>query len=262
MPISTSINSGTTAMQSFERGVQTISDNIANANTTGFKSTNVAFTKLLVPGAIKNSQGSISVTGVSTDLAVNGEGFFRVLKTDDNSEYATRSGDFFFDEQGFLVNPTGLRVQGLTGGTGTTAPGTVGSIRLSQNPPANAQLLSFAFDKQGMLTETYSDGSKVVTNQVLLQRYSNPTALRLTGTNLFTNYENAAPVGGVALTAQNNKPGSIGIGTIEPSSLELSNVDLTQEFASLINAQRSLQASARVVTVSDSMVEDTVNLKR
>jgi len=66
----------------------------------------------------------------------------------------------------------------------------------------------------------------------------------------------------VALTALGNAPGGVGNGTIEPETLELSNVDLTSEFASLINAQRSLQASSRIVTVSDSMVEETVNLKR
>ncbi|MEI6052405.1 MAG: flagellar basal body rod C-terminal domain-containing protein, partial [Opitutaceae bacterium] len=62
--------------------------------------------------------------------------------------------------------------------------------------------------------------------------------------------------------ALSNTPGGVGNGTIEPATLELSNVDLTNEFASLINAQRSLQASSRIVTVSDTMVDDTINLKR
>ena len=261
MPISASIYSGVTAMKSFSKGVETISANIANANTTGYKSATVSFSTLM-NDSIKNSQGSLSVTGVKTDLAVSGEGFFRVLKTDDDSEYATRAGDFHVDEDGYLVNSSGYQVQGLTGGAAGAAPAAVGSIRVSQTPPAGAQLLSFAFDKKGNFTETYSDGTTAVTNRVLLQRYSNPTALKLTGANMFTNFENAAPVGGLALTALANVPGGVGNGTIEPETLELSNVDLTTEFASLINAQRSLQASSRIVTVSDSMVEDTVNLKR
>lgn len=261
MPISASIYSGVTAMKAFSKGVETISANIANANTTGYKSATVSFSSLM-NDSIKNSQGSLSVTGVKTDLAVSGEGFFRVLKTDDSSEYATRAGDFHFDEEGYLVNSSGYQVQGLTGGAGTTLPTTVGSIRVSQTPPTGAELLSFAFDKKGNLTETYSDGSTAVTNRVLVQRYSNPTALKLDGANMFTNFENAAPVGGATLTALGNAPGGVGNGTIEPETLELSNVDLTNEFAALINAQRSLQASSRIVTVSDSMVEDTVNLKR
>ena len=261
MPISASIFSGVTAMKSFSKGVETISANIANANTTGYKAATVSFSSMM-NDSIKNSQGSLSVTGVKTDLAVSGEGFFRVLKTDDNSQYATRAGDFHLDEQGYLVNSSGYQVQGLTGGAVGAAPAAVGSIRVSQTPPAGAQLLSFAFDKKGNFTETYSNGTTAVTNRVLLQRYSNPTALKLDGANMFTNFENAAPVGGLALTALANVPGGVGNGTIEPETLELSNVDLTTEFASLINAQRSLQASSRIVTVSDSMVEDTVNLKR
>jgi len=261
MPISASIFSGVTAMKSFSKGVETISANIANANTTGYKAATVSFSSMM-NDSIKNSQGSLSVTGVKTDLAVSGEGFFRVLKTDDNSQYATRAGDFHLDEQGYLVNSSGYQVQGLTGGAAGAAPAAVGSIRVSQTPPAGAQLLSFAFDKKGNFTETYSNGTTAVTNRVLLQRYSNPTALKLDGANMFTNFENAAPVGGLALTALANVPGGVGNGTIEPETLELSNVDLTTEFASLINAQRSLQASSRIVTVSDSMVEDTVNLKR
>lgn len=261
MPISASIFSGVTAMKAFSKGVETISANIANANTTGYKAATVSFSSMM-NDSIKNSQGSLSVTGVKTDLAVSGEGFFRVLKTDDNSQYATRAGDFHLDEQGYLVNSSGYQVQGLTGGAAGAAPAAVGSIRVSQTPPAGAQLLSFAFDKKGNFTETYSNGTTAVTNRVLLQRYSNPTALKLDGANMFTNFENAAPVGGLALTALANVPGGVGNGTIEPETLELSNVDLTTEFASLINAQRSLQASSRIVTVSDSMVEDTVNLKR
>jgi flagellar hook protein FlgE len=261
MPISASIYSSVTAMKAFSKGVETISANIANANTTGYKSASVSFSSLM-GDSIKDSQGSLSVTGVKTDLAVSGEGYFRVLKTDDSSEYATRAGDFHFDETGYLVNSSGFRVQGLTGGAGTTLPTAVGSIRLNQTPPAGSQLLSYTFDKKGLLTETYSDGSTAVSNQVLLQRYSNPSALKLNGSNLFTNFEKAAPVGGAALTALSNTPGGVGNGTIEPATLELSNVDLTNEFASLINAQRSLQASSRIVTVSDTMVDDTINLKR
>jgi len=261
MPVSISIYTGVTAMKAFSKGVETISANIANSNTTGYKSATVSFSAIM-EDSIKNSQGSLSITGVKTDLAVSGEGFFRLLKTDDDSQYATRAGDFHFDEEGYLVNSSGYQVQGLTGGAVGAAPAAVGSIRVSQTPPAGAQLLSFAFDKKGNFTETYSNGAIAVTNRVLLQRYSNPTALKLNGGNMFTNFQNAAPVGGLALTALANSPGGVGNGTIEPETLELSNVDLTSEFASLISAQRSLQASSRIVTVSDSMVEETVNLKR
>ena len=66
----------------------------------------------------------------------------------------------------------------------------------------------------------------------------------------------------MALSAANNSPGKNGLGTIESGTLELSNVDLTEQFANMITTQRSFQASARLVTVSDSVLEDIVNLKR
>ena len=267
MPISASLSTGVTAMQSFARGVEVVGENIANANTTGFKSSSVTFAAV-ARGTIKDTQGSVTVTGVSTDLAVTGEGYFRVVKTDDGIQFATRAGDFHFDEAGFLVTSQGMRVQGLTGGSTTAAgvavpPAVVGSIRFGV-PPAGTQLLNFNFTKTGELTEFYSDGSKAVTNQILVQRYYNPTALQRygTGSNLFKGFADAAPVGGVALTAAGNKPGSVGLGSIEANSLEVSNVDLTQEFATLIIAQRGLQAASRIVTVSDTMVDDTINIKR
>jgi len=103
MPVSNSIYTGVTAMKAFSKGVETISANIANANTTGYKSATVSFSALM-DDSLKTAQGSLSITGVKTDLAVSGEGFFRLLKTDDNAEFATRAGDFHLDEEGYLVN--------------------------------------------------------------------------------------------------------------------------------------------------------------
>jgi flagellar hook protein FlgE len=137
----------------------------------------------------------------------------------------------------------------------------VGDIKLG-TPPGTSQLQSFSFDRQGNLVEFYSDGSSATTNQVLLQNYRDPTALQRAGDNLFTGFDAAGPVGGFALTAANNKAGANGLGTIESGTLELSNVDLTEQFANMITAQRSFQASSRIVTVSDSVLEEIVNLKR
>jgi flagellar hook protein FlgE len=82
------------------------------------------------------------------------------------------------------------------------------------------------------------------------------------GNNLYTGFDAAGAVGGATLTASNNAPGENGLGTIEAGTLELSNVDLTEQFANMITTQRSFQASARLVTVSDAVLEDIVNLKR
>ena len=138
----------------------------------------------------------------------------------------------------------------------------MGDLRLNQTPPAGTKLQSYSIDRLGNVVEFYSDGSSVTTNRLLLQSYSDPSALQKVGNNLYTGFAAAGAVGGVALSAANNSPGKNGLGTIESGTLELSNVDLTEQFANMITTQRSFQASARLVTVSDSVLEDIVNLKR
>jgi flagellar hook protein FlgE len=283
------LTSGVSAMRTFTKGLEVIGNNIANVNTTAFKGSATTFedsfsntlrgsapssatssnlSAIQVGSGVKLSainarftQGALSSTGVSTDLGISGNGFFRVLNTVDNSEYATRAGDFRLDDQGFLVTSKGYRVQGLTGGTAGTPPATLGSIQLG-TPPVGTQLKSFSIDRQGNLVEFYSDGSSIATNRVLLQTYQDPTALQRVGDNLFIGMSNAGPVGGLALTAVGNNPGTNGLGTIEAGTLELSNVDLTEQFANMITTQRSFQASSRIVTVSDQVLEEVVNLKR
>ncbi len=282
------LTSGVSAMRGFTKGLEVIGNNIANVNTTGYKSSSAKFEESLsntlrssAPsnGAGSNlssvqigtgvkiasingnfTQGALSSTGIGTDLGISGAGFFRVTNPVDGSEYATRAGDFRINDQGYLVTSKGYRVQGLTGGTAAAAPGTIGDIRLG-TPPAGTQLQSFSFDRQGNLVEFYSNGTSATTNRVLIQNFQDPTALQRAGDNLFIGMASAGPVGGVDLTAA-NAAGTNGLGTIEAGSLELSNVDLTDEFADMITTQRSFQASSRIVTLSDSILEEVVNLKR
>lgn len=284
-----SLTSGVSAMRTFTKSLEVIGNNIANVNTTGYKGSKTNFedsfsntlrrsspssttasniSSVQVGTGVKLgaisanfNQGGLSTTGVNTDLGISGSGFFRVLNTTDGSEYVTRAGDFRIDDKGYLVTNKGYRVQGLTGGSAAAAPGTLGNIQLA-TPPAGTQLQSFSFDRQGNLVEFYSDGSSATTNKVLLQTFNDPSALQRVGDNLFSGMANAGPVGGLALTTTDNNPGTNGLGTIEGGTLELSNVDLTEQFANMITTQRSFQASSRVVTVSDQVLEEVVNLKR
>jgi flagellar hook protein FlgE len=284
------LTSGVSAMQSFTKGLEVIGNNIANVNTTGYKGSSANFEESFsniirspAPSSATSSnissiqvgtgvkigsinsnmnQGALSSTGITTDLGVSGNGFFRVKNPENGAEYATRAGDFRIDDQGFLVTSKGYRVQGLTGGSAGTTPSTVGDIALG-TPPAGTQLQSYSFDRQGNLVEFYSDGTSTTTNRVLLQNFRDPNALQRSGDNLYTGFLSAGPIGGAALSpAGENDPGTNGLGTIESGSLELSNVDLTEQFANMITAQRSFQASSRVVTLSDSILEEVVNLKR
>ncbi len=283
------LTSGVSAMRSFTKGLEVIGNNIANVNTTGFKGSNTNFeesfsntlrgssassannsnlSSIQVGTGVKLAsingnftQGALSTTGIATDLGISGNGFFRVRNPVDGSEFATRAGDFRVDDQGYLVTTKGFRMQGLTGGTALAAPGAVGDMRFG-TPPAGTQLQSFSIDRQGNFVEFYSDGSSGTTNRLLLQTYSDPSALQRVGDNLFAGFGAAGAVGGTALSAANNSPGNNGLGAIESGSLELSNVDLTEQFANMITTQRSFQAASRIVTVSDAVLEEIVNLKR
>jgi flagellar hook protein FlgE len=284
------LTSGVSAMRSFTKGLEVIGNNIANVNTTGFKASTASFSDSFsntiqssAPsvGSSSNTsavqvgtgvrisqissrftQGALSATSSGTDLGISGSGFFRLTNPVDGSEYATRAGNFRIDNQGYLVSTQGFRVQGLTGGSSGGSPSVVGDIQISGSPPAGTTLRSFSFDKLGNMVEFYSDGSSATTNRVLLQNYNDPTALQKQGDNLFTGFVAAGIIGSAVLDDTNNAPGEGGLGSIEAGTLELSNVDLTDEFANMITTQRSFQASSRLVTVSDSVLEDIVNLKR
>ncbi|MET0263073.1 MAG: flagellar hook-basal body complex protein [Rariglobus sp.] len=277
------LTSGVSAMRSFTKGLEVIGNNIANVNTVGYKSASTNFadsfsntlrgsspssgatpnmsstqvgTGVSISSITSNfTQGGLSTTGVTTDLGISGSGFFRVTNPIDGQEYATRSGNFRFDDQGYLVTADGYRVQG------ETSSGGIGDIQLG-TPPSGAKLDAYTISAQGNIVERYSDGSSATTNRLLLQNYNDTSALQKMGNNYYTGFEAAGPVGGAALSVANNGAGANGLGKIESGALELSNVDLTEQFANMITTQRSFQASSRLVTVSDSILEDIVNLKR
>lgn len=273
------MGSGVSALRTFMNGLEVIGDNIANANTTAFKGSEAkyadSFSNILkqsAPGTpavaigtgvtlssvtTNFTQGSLSSTGNGTDLGISGNGFFIVRNPADGSVYATRAGEFRWDDAGYLVTASGYRVQGLT------EAGTVGDIKLG-TPPEGLQLQSASIDRAGNVVEFYSDGTSATKNQVLLQNFRDPSALVKQGNNLYSALSAAGPVtGSTALLADgSNAPGTNGLGTIQAGTLELSNVDLTDEFANLITTQRSFQAGSRLITVSDSVLEDIVNLKQ
>jgi len=107
-----------------------------------------------------------------------------------------------------------------------------------------------------------NDGKSFQRGRVLLKNFVDPNALISVGSNLYTSFAAAGPVGGDTLNKTDNTPGNDGLGEIIGGSLEGSNVDLTQEFSDLIVTQRSFQAASRIITVCDSVLEELVNLKR
>lgn len=280
-----SLNSGVSGLQQFQNEMDVIGNNIANSNTVAFKASRTDFADALsqtlqAPGASTGTpaiqvgsgvttaavktlynQGSLTSTGVQTDLAISGNGFFVVKDTVTNQEYATRAGDFRIDGNGFLVTNNGMRVEGFTD-AGLTTMGDIqidGTGRPSTSNP-NATVQGFSIDSTGKVTVQLSDNTQFVRGQILLQNFQNPEALVHEGKNLFSNMNNAGPLGGS--TPQSAPPGSNGLGQIQSGTLELSNVNLTTEFANLITTERGFQASARVITTSDTLLQELVDLKR
>jgi flagellar hook protein FlgE len=281
----TSLNSAVTGLDSFQEEMDVLGNNIANLNTTGFKAATVDFADafsdtLVAPSAASSTtsgaasvqigtgttitginnnwtQGSITSTGVPTDLAISGDGFFMVRDTVTNAQYATRAGDFNVDANGYLITDTGERVQGYSN-AGLSALGDIKidttGMPATSNPAA--AVTSFSVNGQGQVTVNLSDGTSFVRGQVLLQNFQDPNELVSVGNNLYSNTASAGPL--AALGA----PGSAGLGTTQEGALESSNVDLSGEMADLIIAQRGFEANSKIVTTSDEVLQTLVNMKR
>ena len=279
------LTSGVSALRTFSKGLEVIGNNIANINTTGYKASQASFAESFsntlrgsspsngsassMPGlqigtgvqlasiSTNFAQGALQSTGVTTDLGISGRGFFIVEDATSGTVYASRDGAFRLDDNGYLVTQGGLRVKGLTG----TPPSAVGDVRIGQNLPVGAQLQSISIDRTGNVIEFYSDGTSATNNQLQLQNFNDTSALMREGNNLYSALTAAGPLGGGILQGSNN-PGEDGLGYIQAGVLESSNVDLTGQFSDLITTQRSFQAGSRLITVSDTVLEDIVNLKR
>jgi flagellar hook protein FlgE len=154
-------------------------------------------------------------------------------------------------------------ILGSLNSSATTAAATASKAATAATAAATPpKLSSFSIGNAGEITEFYSDGSSQTTNQLLLQNYSDTTALVKEGGNLYSGFDAAGIIGPSTPATATNAPGGNGLGSIKSGTLELSNVDLTNEFANMITTQRSFQASSRLITVSDSVLDDIVNLKR
>lgn len=289
MSINASLNSGISALRTFGTTISTIGDNIANSNTTGFKASRArnedGFSQTLMAADGQRSsmqvgsgvslssvrqnftQGSLTTTGVPTDLGLAGNGFFKVTNALTNKDSYTRDGSFRVDTNSYLVTPQGLQLQGVLTTEAAVDPIVAVStgIKLGATLPAAtdplAKLQSYAIGNDGKITEFYSDGTSndgdAGQKSVILFNFKDPSALVRASGNLYE-----PPVDSLFVSVTGAQPGAGGVGQIKQGTLELSNVDLAQEFSELIIAQRSFQAGSRIISVTDSLMEEVVNLKR
>ncbi|MGI6576339.1 MAG: flagellar hook protein FlgE [bacterium] len=166
-----------------------------------------------------------------------------------NSDGSFASGDMVLDlGGGWSIN---LNLAGITQYAGNG----VSYLELEQNGFAQGTLVEVTFDTSGVLSGVYSNGVSRPLLRVALASFANPEGLNNVGNTLFSESNNSG-------RAQMGLAGQGALGTISPSSLEISNVDLAQEFTDMIITQRGFQANSRIITASDEMLQELVNLKR
>jgi len=280
-----SLQTGVSGLQQFQQDLEVIGNNIANVNTTGYKSSSMQFADTFsqtfgntgggasrqvgtgVSSSTINSQftqGAINPTGSKTDLAISGNGFFVVKDPSTLSSFATRDGGFDV-KNGFLVSNNGYRVQGYVGTAPFTSASPIGDLQITDASAIAAlgnatvpapTLTNWSFDAAGQINATLSDGTSGVIGQVVLQNFSDPQALQKQGNNLFSFNSNAGPLTAAAA------PGTGGLGSLQAGALESSNVDLAGEMAAMITAQRAFEANAKIITTSDEVLQSVINLKR
>ena len=254
--------SSATGMQAQQLNLDTIANNLANVNTTGFKKSKIEFQDLLyqqsrpagadggagnlVPSGTQVgagsrvvstakvfTQGTLSQTGEKLDIAVQGEGFFEIQRPDGTSAY-TRDGSFKLTSTGQVVTNDGLPV--LSG---------------FQPIPVGATSISVA--TTGEVTVSTPTGT---TNfQIQLVRFANPTGLENAGGNLYLETTASG-------TPELGNPGVQGFGTTIQGYLEGSNVNVVNEMVNLIIAQRAYEINSKAIQTSDSMLQEVNNLKR
>jgi flagellar hook protein FlgE len=259
-----SMYSGISGMRNFQTKLDVIGNNISNVNTFDFKKGRATFKDMVSqqiagatgPGAGRggvnarqvglgsqlasvdtiHTQGSLQNTNRALDLGISGDGFFTVA--DGPINYYTRAGNFYLDQAGDIVNSDGLYLQGAAGNI---------------NIPPTAQ--SFSVGADGIVSYINETGALATAGTIQLSNFANPEGLTKAGENLYLQSTNSGP-------ANLFGPGNGGTGTLVAGTLEMSNVDLSEEFTEMIVAQRGFQANTRIITTSDEILQELVNLKR
>jgi flagellar basal-body rod protein FlgG len=253
-----SLYTAASGMEAQELSLDNIANNLANANTTGFRRRRLQFQDLLyqtliAPGApasqqtiipaglqiglgsrsaateVIQQQGNFDFTGNQLDLAIQGAGFFQVLLPSGEIAY-TRAGNFNLDDTGNIVTSNGNRLQ-----PAITVP-----------PDA----LTVTVGSDGTVSATLPNQQQPTQLGVIqLANFQNPAGLNSLGQNLF---ESTGASGDPIIGAPG---GAEGLGSIQQGAVEQSNVNVVEEFVNMILAQRSYEANSRVVRAADEMFQ-------
>ena len=182
------------------------------------------------------TQGNFQTTGNPTDIAIEGEGFFQITMPDGTIAY-TRDGTFKLDSNRRLVTTDGYpEADGIT---------------IDETAPNDTIVIA----SDGQVSCTPAGGQSTVVGQITLARFVNPAGLTARGKNLFiVSDASGDPIEG--------NPGDEGAGTLNQSTIEMSNVQIVEEMVNMIVAQRAYESNSKAITTSDSMLEIANGLKR
>jgi flagellar basal-body rod protein FlgG len=252
-------------MSAQQMNVDNIANNLANANTTGFKMRRAQFQDLLYqnfiqPGAAAGSQtvvpsglqiglgarpssnevifqqGNFQLTDNPMDVVIQGKGFFQVRRPDGTLAY-TRAGAFHIDRDGNLVTSSG------------------DAIEPQITVPQEAQSVTIAADGTVSYSQPGQTASQIA-GQIQLANFTNPAGLNSIGNSLFT------PTDASGEPTVGNPGGQEGMGTLLQGYLEQSNVNVVEEFINMIVAQRAYEANSKVVKAADEMYGQVNNLRQ
>jgi flagellar basal-body rod protein FlgG len=257
--------SAASGMKTQQDNMDVIANNIANVNTVGNKKIRAEFSDLLYQtlrqaGAQSGAdsqyptglqvglgaklaatqriftEGNLQSTGNPLDVAIEGEGFFRIEMPDGTIAY-TRDGTFKLDSNRRLVTTDGYpEADGIT---------------IDETAPNDTIVIA----SDGQVSCTPSGGQSTVVGQITLARFVNPAGLTAKGKNLFVVSDASGdPIEG--------NPGDDGAGNLSQSTLEMSNVQIVEEMVNMIVAQRAYESDSKAITTSDSMLEIANGLKR
>ncbi|MDP2788326.1 MAG: flagellar basal-body rod protein FlgG [Pseudomonadota bacterium] len=258
-----SLHIARTGLETQQTQLDVISNNLANVSTTGFKRGRAVFEDLLYqiirqPGAQSSQQtqlpsgfqlgvgsrtvaterifqqGSLQQTSNSLDVAINGRGFFQVQMPDGGTAYS-RDGSFQVDSQGTLVTASGY------------------AVLPNMQIPADALVVSIARDGVVSVTQPGSPNTVTQLGQMQLAAFVNPAGLQSQGENLYI--ETAA-----SGAPQINNPGTNGLGVLNQSFVETSNVNVAEELVNMIIAQRAFELNSKAITTSDQMLQRLTQL--
>jgi flagellar basal-body rod protein FlgG len=240
---------------------ENIANNLANANTTAFKRSKGNFEDLMYqtivpPGAETAtntrlptgiqvgmgaktvsvdkvfSQGSLTETSNQYDMAIEGRGFFKVLRG--AQEAYTRAGNYKLDREGYVCDSEGNRLQP--------------EIAIPQNT------VNVNIDSGGTLTAMDASGAILASQTINLYDFPNPNGLVSIGSNYFIPSESSGEV-------TEAQPGTEGLGTLLQGFLESSNINVVEEMVNMILSQRAYEANSKIIKSADEMLQTANNVK-